>query len=151
MIEGLKIRSAKRDDVESMMALILELAIYEKAGDEVALTTLELQRDGFDDSPAFRCIVAERDSSILGLALLYERYSTWKGSTLYLEDLIVTESARGQGIGKALLYECIAMTKRGGYKRLEWQVLDWNEPAIEFYKKMGVELDSAWINCRMRF
>ncbi len=138
-------------DAESMLTLIKELAEYERSGDEVAIGSEDLIRDGFSERPAFQAVLAERRTEVLGMALLYERYSTWKGRTLYLEDLIVTESARGQGIGEALLKECISMAEKGNYKRLEWQVLDWNKPAIEFYRKMKVELDETWINCRMRF
>ncbi len=144
------LRPADRKDVESMLLLIKELAEFERAGDEVSISTEDLLMDGFGDRPAFQGVIAERNGKIEGMALLYERYSTWKGRTLYLEDLIVTESARGQGIGKALLSECISITKKGGYKRLEWQVLEWNEPAIDFYQKMEVEMDDTWINCRIR-
>jgi GNAT superfamily N-acetyltransferase len=134
-----------------MLDLIKELAVYERAGDEVVITPQDLIRDGFTERPAFRAILAEQKDEIIGMALLYERYSTWKGRTLYLEDLIVTESARGRGIGEALLKECVSIAEKGDYKRLEWQVLDWNKPAIDFYRKMKVELDETWINCRMRF
>ena len=151
MIDPVEVRAAEPADAESMLTLIKELAVYERAGDEVIISSEDLIRDGFSDRPAFHAVLAARSGEIVGMALLYERYSTWKGRTLYLEDLIVTEAARGQGIGKALLRECISMAENGGYKRLEWQVLDWNKPAIEFYRKMKVELDETWINCRMRF
>lgn len=151
MIEKVILRPADRGDVESMLLLIQELAEFEKAGNEVTITAQDLMEDGFGERSAFQGILAERNGTIEGMALLYECYSTWKGRTLYLEDLIVTESARGQGIGEALLRECISMTKKGAYKRLEWQVLDWNERAIEFYQKMGIEMDDTWINCRIRF
>ncbi len=151
MSNQVKLRPAETEDAERMLALIQELAVYEKAGDEVAISAKELAHDGFTEQPSFRAILAEREEEVIGMALLYERYSTWKGKTLYLEDLIVTESARGQGIGEALLKACVSMAEEGQYKRLEWQVLDWNSPAIDFYRKMEVEMDSSWINCRMRF
>lgn len=150
MIEQVELRVAEAKDAESMLTLIKELAVYERAGDEVTISSEELKRDGFSGNPAFQAILASRRGEVVGMALLYDRYSTWKGRTLYLEDLIVTESARGQGIGEALMKECISTAQKGNYKRLEWQVLDWNTPAIDFYRKMKVELDETWINCRMR-
>ena len=147
----IQVRNARAEDAGRMIELIQELADYEKSGSEVSLVESDIIADGFCDSPAFKAILAIQNNNTVGMALLYDRYSTWKGRTLYLEDLIVTHDSRGQGIGQRLLQECIGIAKTGGYKRLEWQVLDWNKPAIEFYQKMDVEMDGSWINCRMRF
>jgi GNAT superfamily N-acetyltransferase len=142
------IRKASPADVESVHKLICELAIYEKAGEQVKTSPDELLRDGFGDSSVFDCIVADAEGSVVGFALFYTGYSTWKGKTLYLEDFLVTESMRGKGIGKLLFDEVIAEGKRRGVRRMDWQVLEWNEPAINFYKKYNAVLDSEWINGR---
>ena len=144
-----KIRWAEPKDTEQIHALIIELAEYEQAKDQVTLSKDDLLRDGFGEEPRFKCLVAEREENILGMALIYERYSTWKGPTLYLEDLIVKSSERRRGVPSALMNELIGYSKSKGYMRLEWQVLDWNEDAIEFYKKHGAEFDNEWLNCRI--
>ncbi|MCB0430512.1 MAG: GNAT family N-acetyltransferase [Flavobacteriales bacterium] len=143
------LRKANRTDCREMYRLVNELALYERAPEEVTVTLEEFTEDGFGADPRFEAIVAEDSSGIIGLALYFNRYSTWKGRCMYLEDLIVTEPARGRGIGKALLTEVIGIAKQAGARRLEWQVLDWNEPSIAFYKSLGAELDNTWINCRM--
>lgn len=133
------------------MQLIKELAIYEKAEQEVSLTVEQLEKDGFGDNPIYDLFVAEDDSGVIGIALFYEKYSTWKGRCIYLEDLIVTESKRGIGAGKALFEAVMAEAKKRGSRRMEWQVLDWNQPAIEFYKRYGAALDPEWINGRFKY
>ncbi|NBP05543.1 MAG: GNAT family N-acetyltransferase [Bacteroidetes bacterium] len=142
------IRSATSADTSAIFSLIKELALYEKAPHEVINTPEKLLNDGFGStSPLFTAEVAEwKDGSIIGFSLCYIRYSTWKGPVLYLEDLYVQEQYRRYGIGKALFENCIEMAKREGYKRLAWQVLDWNQPAIDFYKKWNASLDPEWIN-----
>jgi len=144
----ISIRQAKVTDCKSLMDLITELAIYEKAGDEVEITAAHLEKDGFGEVPQFYVIVAEKNSEIIGMALYYYKYSTWKGSCLYLEDLVVKEEFRKEGVGGRLFEQVISVAKQKKVKRMEWQVLDWNEPAIKFYKKYGAELDSEWLNGR---
>ncbi len=131
-----------------VLALISELAVYEHAANEVNITVEQLEKDGFGECSFFRCFVAEDGNEIVGMALYYYRYSTWKGKTIYLEDLVVKQDRRRQGIG-ARLFETLAKeAKNIGAKRMEWQVLDWNEPAINFYKKYGAILDKEWVNCK---
>ena len=141
------IRDAKPSDTSAIYALILELAEYEEAVERVENTEERLRNDGFGDDPMFHCFVAEEGSTIVGIALCYFRYSTWKGRYLYLEDLIVTESRRGKGLGKLLLKRCIEHAENTGSRLLTWQVLDWNASAIEFYKAVGAELQPEWVNC----
>lgn len=135
--------------MKATLELIRELAAYEHAEGEVELTVEQLEADGFGESPKFKILIAEFDGEIAGMALLYPRYSTWKGATLYLEDLVVHHSFRGKGIGGALLEAIQRFALKGNVKRLEWQVLDWNERAITFYERMGASLDREWINCRL--
>lgn len=127
-----------------VLDLIQELAIFEKEPDAVEVTIKDLEEDGFGPNPAFTCFVAETDEKIKGIALVYNRYSTWKGRILHLEDLIVSESARGAGIGTALLDEVIKYGHSLGVKRINWEVLDWNEPAIDFYEKKGANVLREW-------
>ena len=143
------IRPAKKSDMPAVHALVKELAVYEKAPDEVATTPQEFMEDGFGERPWFDCIVAElHDGAIIGFALFFTNYSTWKGKCLYLEDFIVTEQYRGIGAGKALFEAVVEEAKRRKVRRMDWQVLDWNEPAINFYEKMGATLDPEWVNGR---
>ncbi len=129
-------------------ALIVELAIYEKAPNEVTNTVEDMQQDGFGERPIFEFHVAESaQDGIVGIALYYTAYSTWKGKMLFLEDIVVTERLRRQGIGRLLFREVVAAARAGHYKRMKWQVLDWNEPAINFYRSIGANLDGEWINC----
>lgn len=130
-------------------ALIKELAVYEKAPDEVTTTVDEMRWDGFGENPIFRFFVAESEEGIVGIALYYTAYSTWKGKMIFLEDLVVTERLRRSGIGRQLFNAVAREAKEVGAKRFKWQVLEWNEPAIAFYKKIGANLDSEWINCNM--
>lgn len=145
------IRKATKNDLPEVLALVTELAIYEKAGHEVTITLEELEKDGFGENPIYWIILAENESGILGMSFYYIRYSTWKGRCLYLEDIVVKEEYRGQKIGKVLFEETIKAAKEMGAKLMTWQVLDWNEPAINFYKKFDAELDEEWINGKLRF
>ncbi|MCP2043138.1 GNAT family N-acetyltransferase [Pontibacter sp. HSC-36F09] len=143
----INIRRGTIDDLPQVHALIKELAVYEKAPDEVTNTVQDMHWDGFGENPIFKFFVAETKEGIVGIALYYMAYSTWKGKMLFLEDLIVTERLRRGGIGKMLFNAVAREAKEIGAKRMKWQVLDWNEPAIAFYKKMGANLDGEWINC----
>ncbi len=143
---SLIIRNATAADMQAVFNLIVELAIYEKAPNEVINTPDQLIKDGFGNQPLFVCFVAESDGNIVGMSLNYIRYSTWKGAVLYLEDLIVTESYRGKGIGKALFQHTLQYASQNGYQRLQWQVLDWNQPAIDFYKTFQADFDPEWLN-----
>ena len=138
------------DDLPQVHALIVELAEYEKAPQEVTNTVEDMHWDGFGENPIFKFFVAEsEEDGIVGIALYYMAYSTWKGKMLFLEDLIVTERYRRGGIGKMLFDAVAREAKEVGAKRFRWQVLEWNEPAIAFYKKIGASLDGEWINCNM--
>ena len=143
------IRKGTKEDLPQLLELIHELAIYEKAPHEVEITLEQLQEDGFGEKPVYEFFVAEDDKQIVGIALYYFRYSTWKGKAVYLEDLVVRESERGKGYGQLLLDAIIKEAKRTNAKQVRWQVLDWNEPAINFYKKLGADLDGEWINCTL--
>lgn len=138
------IRKGTPNDMPSVLELIKELAIFEKEPDAVVITVDDLIRDGFAENPLFHTFVAEVDDQIIGIALYYYRYSTWKGKTIHLEDLIVKEDKRGTGAGFALYSEIIAQGKRDNVRRIEWNVLDWNTPAIEFYKKSGAKILADW-------
>ena len=142
------IRVGAKSDIPRALELVKELAVYEKAGSEVEVTTSEMEKWGFGAEKVFSFIVAEVDDKVVGLALYYYKYSTWKGKCIYLEDIIVTESMRGKGIGKLLFEEILKVAKQEGVRRLEWQVLEWNEPAINFYKKYPTIFDPEWINCK---
>lgn len=131
----------------AVFELVKELAIYEKAEDQITTTLSQMEADGFGEHPIFECFVAENHGQLLGTAIYFTRYSTWKGKRLYLEDLIVTQSARGQGIGLALLDSIVQEARATRCTGVMWQVLDWNEPSIDFYKKYGASLDAGWINC----
>ena len=147
-MNNIEIREARAEDCDSMVDLITELAIYEKAEKEMEITTVQLERDGFGQSPLFHAVVAEKEAEIIGMAFYYYKYSTWKGSCLYLEDLVVREAFRKEGVGSKLFEAIIRVAKLKKVKRMEWQVLDWNEPAINFYNKYNAELDPEWINGR---
>ncbi len=143
------IRPGTADDLPQALSLIQELATFEREPDAVEATVESMRVDGFGERPVFEYFVAETSDEIVGLALYFYSYSTWKGKCLYLEDLIVTESHRGQGIGRRLLDRIVAQAKVSESKRVVWQVLDWNEPAIAFYKSLGASLLSEWITCRL--
>ena len=129
-----------------VMQLVRELAEYERAPHEVTNTDSEMLKDGFGENAVFGLFVAEMNGDIVGIALHYVRYSTWKGPVLYLEDIVVKESSRRKGVGTALLNHLIAFAKKRKFERISWQVLDWNQPAIDFYKKFDVNFDETWIN-----
>ena len=138
------IRKATKNDMPSVLELIQELATFEKEPDAVVVTVDDLVRDGFSENPLFQCFVAEVENEIIGMALYYYRYSTWKGKTIHLEDLIVKESKRGTGAGFALYKEIIKQGKAENVRRIEWNVLDWNTPAIDFYEKSGAKVLGDW-------
>lgn len=148
---NLLIREARPNDMQSVHALITELAVYEKAADQMTNSVGQLIEDGFGANKLFDCIVAELDGVVVGFALFYTSYSTWKGACLYLEDFLVTEKLRGKGIGKLLFDEVYQIAKNRKVGRFEWQVLDWNEPAINFYKKYNANLDPEWLNGKIIF
>lgn len=141
------IRKGEERDLPTVLSLIKELAVYEKYPDHVENTVEQLREDGFGKNPVYGLEVAEREGKVIGMALYYTRYSTWKGRKLYLEDLIVTESERGNGIGKLLFERLMDITREENYHSMVWQVLDWNEPAINFYKKYGSQFDGEWLDC----
>jgi GNAT superfamily N-acetyltransferase len=147
----LKIRKGLDSDAEVIFELINELAVYENAPDEVTLSLEEFKNDGWGELPKFRTLVAELNSTVLGFALFYSRYSTWKGTTIFLEDFVVKESFRKNGIGQELFLALKELAKEENAGRLEWQVLDWNTPAINFYKKHGSRLDETWLNAKFTF
>ena len=138
------IRKGMPKDMPEVLALITELAIFEKEPNAVVVTVEDLLRDGFSENPLFYTFVAEVQNEIIGVALFYYRFSTWKGKTIHLEDLIVKETKRGTGAGFALYTEIIKQGKKDNVKRIEWNVLDWNTPAIEFYKKSGATVLNDW-------
>lgn len=143
-ITMLQIRKGTPQDMPAVLNLITELAIFEKEPDAVVITAADLVRDGFSENPLFHTFVAEVDKEIIGVALYYYRFSTWKGKTIHLEDLIVKESKRGTGAGFALYSEIIKQGKKDNVRRIEWNVLDWNTPAIEFYEKSGAKVLTDW-------
>ncbi len=140
-------RRAVKEDCPRLLELIKELALYEKAPQEVTVTPEHFADSGFGEQPVWWSFVAEEDGLILGFALYYIRYSTWKGQAMYLEDILVTETARGKGIGKLLMDQLIEEAKEKKLPRIVWQVLEWNEPAINFYKKYNANFDAEWVNC----
>lgn len=156
----IKIRKAVREDCAAIMKLVHELAVYEKAPEAVTVSMEHFVESGFGKKPVWEAFVAEAPSplreegwgGVIGFALYYIRYSTWKGQRMYLEDLLVTDAMRGKGVGKLLFDTLIEECKTKKYSGLVWQVLDWNEPAINFYKKFeGVKFDGEWVNCSMEF
>ena len=147
MLNDYTLRRGVEADLPQVLALIQELAEYERAPDAVTNTLADMQRDGFGPQPIFGFFVCENEEqAIVGLALFYTAYSTWKGRMLYLEDLVVTESARRAGLGRLLFDAVVGEARATGANRMKWQVLDWNEPAIGFYKKLGANIESEWLN-----
>ena len=141
------IRRAVKDDCPRLLELIQELATYERAPGEVTVTLDHFIESGFGTQPVWWAFVAEVDERVVGFALYYIRYSTWKGQAMYLEDILITNEMRGKGIGKLLFDQLIEEARHKKFNRIIWQVLDWNEPAINFYKKYNADFDASWINC----
>ena len=144
--QKIKVRKAKREDCPRMLELVKELAAYERAPDEVTVTLDHFTESGFGPHPVWWALVAESDGIIVGFAMYYIRFSTWKGQRMYLEDFIVTDAYRGKGIGKLLFDELIEEAKEKKFSAIVWQVLKWNEPAINFYKKYNASFDGEWYN-----
>jgi len=144
---SIKIRRAEREDCARLLELVNELAVYERAPQEVTVTLDHFIESGFGTNPVWYGFVAEEDNVINGFAVYYVRYSTWKGQRMYLEDILVTESARGKGMGKLLFDRLIEEAKEKKFSGIVWQVLDWNEPAINFYKKYNAKFEGEWVNC----
>jgi len=147
MQQNIAIRRATKEDCPRLLELIRELADYERAPEEVTVTTEHFTDSGFGPHPVWWAFVATVDGRVEGFALYYIRYSTWKGQRLYLEDFVVTQEMRGKGLGKLLFERVLEEMKEKKFKGMVWQVLDWNEPAINFYKKYQTRFDAGWINC----
>jgi GNAT superfamily N-acetyltransferase len=145
-MKNIIIRRAEKQDCPALLSLIRELAEYERAPLEVTVTLQHFEESGFGASPVWWGFVAENEGKVVGFALYYIRYSTWKGQCLYLEDFLVTEEYRGKGIGALLFERVIREAKEKGFRRMVWQVLEWNEPALNFYRKYKATLDGEWIN-----
>ena len=146
----IKIRLAKKEDCHSMLELIQELAVYEKAPDAVTVDFDHFVESGFGENPVWHAFVAEVNNNVVGFALYYIRYSTWKGQRMYLEDILVTDKWRGKGIGKLLFDQLIKKAQEKKFHGMVWQVLEWNKPAINFYKKYeNVNFDNEWVNCSL--
>lgn len=145
----MNIREGRKEDMPAVLELIRELAVFEKEPDAVVVTADELIRDGFGVEPLFKTFIAEVDHEIVGMALFYYRYSTWKGKTIHLEDLIVSEKMRGTGLGHALYSEVIRQGQKDNVRRIEWAVLDWNQNAIDFYEKSGARVLKDWYIVQM--
>jgi len=145
----MNLRVAVKEDCPRLLDLVHELALFEKAPEEVTVTLDEFKEAGFGNKPVWKAFVVESDGVIVGFALYYIRYSTWKGCRMYLEDLIVTESWRGKGVGKLLFDRLIQEARELGFNGMTWQVLDWNEPAINFYKKYEAAIDAGWLNASL--
>ncbi|HWZ36251.1 MAG TPA: GNAT family N-acetyltransferase [Mucilaginibacter sp.] len=146
---NIHLRIAKKEDCVRLLELVNELAIYEKAPQEVTVTLTEFEDAGFGKRPVWKAYVAEIDGLIVGFALYYVRFSTWKGCRMYLEDFIVTEPMRGCGIGKLLFDQLIIEAREMGFAGMVWQVLDWNEPALNFYAKYNAAIEAGWLNASL--
>jgi GNAT superfamily N-acetyltransferase len=145
----ISLRKAVKTDIPEILSLIRELALYERAPEEVTITAEDLEKDGFGSNPIFEVLLAYDNEQLLGMAFYYYSYSTWKGKCLYLEDIIVKEQFRGNKVGKTLFESVIKKAKEVNAKRMHWQVLDWNEPAINFYQKYSAVLDNTWVNGKL--
>jgi GNAT superfamily N-acetyltransferase len=148
-MDNVIIREGTREDLQCVLELIKELAFFENASDQVSNTIEQMEQDGFGLNPIYGFFVVVKDGRIVGLSLYYFRYSTWKGKRLYLEDIIVTEKERGNGLGKLLFEKTMKLALEKNCTGIMWQVLEWNKPAIEFYKKYDARLDSEWLNCHL--
>lgn len=149
LLKNLVIRKGERRDIPAVFKLIQELALFEKAPESVKNTPQMMLEDAFCEPPVFHFFVAELEEKIVGTAIFYISYSTWKGKSLYLDDLVVQEQYRGTGIGTKLIQAFLKQASDWNVQMVHWQVLDWNKPAIEFYEKMGCNLDAEWINCKL--
>jgi len=149
MSNTIEIREGKQADIPAALDLIRELAVYEKAPNEVIVTEADMIRDGFGPNPLFHFYVATLENEVIGIALSYIRYSTWKGPMLYLEDLVIREAHRGKGVGKLLFEKCMKRASDLNYEGMIWQVLDWNEPAIRFYDKYQSTYSGEWLNGKL--
>jgi len=149
--QNIIIRRAVKEDCPRLLELIQELAVYERAPNEVTVTLSHFEKSGFGQNPVWWAFVAEVENKVVGFALYYVRYSTWKGERMYLEDILVTNEWRGKGVGKLLMDRLIEEAKERGWNAMLWQVLDWNEPAINFYKKYNADIDGSWLNCSIQF
>ena len=147
----IKIRQAVKEDCHRMMELIHELAVYEKAPEQVEVDFDHFVESGFGENPVWWALVAEVNGKVEGMALYYIRYSTWKGQRMYLEDLVVAENMRGNNIGGLLFDALIIEAKAKYFKGMNWQALDWNEPALNFYRKYNSDFDPEWVNCSINF
>lgn len=145
------IRNAQPSDVPAILELIRQLAIFEKRPDAVETTEAELLKEGFGENPLYRCFVAEINQEIVGIALFYYRFSTWKGRTIHLEDLMVKEEHRKSKIGTALFEAVAKVAKDEKVRRFEWEALNWNTPAINFYKKYHASIDNEWVLCKLYY
>ena len=145
------IRKGKESDISQVFELVKELALFEKAPEQVTNTVEQMKIDGFGENPIFGLFVAQRNDLIVGISIFYYRYSTWKGKRLYLEDIVVTEKERGNGIGKMLMDHTIQHAKGTECTGMMWQALDWNQPALDFYQKYGATFDGEWVNCHLDF
>jgi len=146
---NITLRIAQKEDCPRLIELVNELALFEKAPEEVTVSLQEFEDSGFGNNPVWKAFVAVNNDVIIGFALYYIRFSTWKGRRVYLEDFIVTEEYRGKGVGKLLFERIIQETKELGYSGMVWQVLDWNEPAIGFYKKYEANIEEGWLNASL--
>ena len=145
-MSAITIRKARLEDCPRMLELVRELALYERAPDEVTVTPEHFAESGFGPNPVWWAFVAEEQGQIQGFALYYIRYSTWKGQRMYLEDIIVTEAARGRGLGKLLMEALVVEARERQFTGIVWQVLEWNEPALNFYRKFNAKFDPEWVN-----
>ena len=145
------IRKAQKSDCPRLLELVRELAVFERAPEEVTVTLDHFEVSGFGDNPVWWAFVAETEGLVVGFALYYIRFSTWKGQRMYLEDFYVTDEMRGKGLGKLLFDRLIKEAKRRKLNGMQWQVLEWNEPAINFYKKYNAAFDGEWLNCAIYF
>lgn len=145
------IRKGIKEDIDQVFQLVLELARFENAEHEVKNSVSRMKEEGFKNNPAFEFFVAEFEEKIVGMALYYFSYSTWKGRSIYIDDLVVLENYRRQGIGDRLLKEVLKVAKKEKCGKVHWQVLDWNKPAINYYRKIGAEFDGEWINCAISY
>ncbi|HEY6159654.1 MAG TPA: GNAT family N-acetyltransferase [Bacteroidia bacterium] len=146
---NITVRKGYKEDIPAVLGLVKELAAYEKAPNDVMVTVEDMERDGFGDDPIFSFFVAEAGEKVVGMALYYIKYSTWKGRCVFLEDIIVTENFRRYKIGKQLFEAVVLAAMKMKARRLEWQVLDWNTPAIKFYEKYDAQFLKEWLSCRL--